>query len=64
MNIRKRTSFGKDKRRKHHHWKVTLYYGDGDTFARVYTDHDKAARFAKKQKKFPAVKMIRVVRVS
>ena len=33
-----KTTFGKDRRRKHHHWRVTVYYGDGETFARVYID--------------------------
>jgi hypothetical protein len=40
---RKYTKFGKDRRRKHHHWSVTVYYGDGDTFQRVYADLERAA---------------------
>ena len=47
---KKSTSFGKDKRRKHRHWQVTVYYRDGEKFARVYTDRAKAARFAARQK--------------
>ncbi|MGA8232395.1 MAG: SpoIIE family protein phosphatase, partial [Candidatus Acidiferrales bacterium] len=26
---RKATKLGKNRRRKHHHWRVTIYYGDG-----------------------------------
>jgi hypothetical protein len=64
MKVRKRTSYGKDGRRKHHHWQVTLFYKDGETFARVYTDHEKAVGFADWQKKSPVVKMARVTQVS
>jgi hypothetical protein len=64
MKVRKRTSYGKDGRRKHHHWQVTLFYKDGETFARVYTDHEKAVGFADRQKKSPVVKMARVTQVS
>jgi hypothetical protein len=60
MNIRKHTSFTKDKRRKHHHWQVTVFYNDGERFSRTYTVHAKAAGFAERQKKFPVVKMARV----
>jgi hypothetical protein len=61
---RKPTSFRKDGRRKHHHWQVTLIYKDGETFARIYTDHGKAAGFAERQKKSPVVKMARVTQLS
>jgi hypothetical protein len=64
MKIHKRTTFGKDKRRKHHHWQVTVFYKDGERFARTYTDHAKAAGFAERQKKSPFVKMARVIEVS
>jgi hypothetical protein len=64
MKPRKRTPFKKDKRRTHHHWQVTLFYNDGEKFARVYTVHAKADRFAERQKKSPVVKMARVIRVS
>jgi hypothetical protein len=64
MKVRKPTTFGKDKRRKHHHWQVTLFYKDGETFARVYSDRDKADGFAERQKKSPVVKMARVTQVS
>jgi hypothetical protein len=41
----------KDKRRKHHHRVVTLFYADGEKFKRVYIDHKRAQRFADRQKK-------------
>lgn len=49
-----------DKRRKHLHWKVTIFYHDGEKFARVYIDRDRALRFADRQKKSPVVKLARV----
>lgn len=64
MKIRKPTSFRKDARRKHHHWQVTLFYNDGERFARTYVDHEKATGFAERQKKSPVVKMARVIQVS
>jgi hypothetical protein len=64
MKTRKLTSFRKDGRRKHHHWVVTLYYQDGDKFIRTYTVHDKAVKFAARQKKSPVVKRTRVSQVS
>jgi len=64
MKPRKRTSFEKDKRRKHHHWQVTVFYNDGERFARTYTNREKATGFAERQKKSPFVKMARVIEVS
>jgi hypothetical protein len=61
---RKRTKFRKDKRREHHHWRVTLYYADGERFSRMYTDREKAKKFAERQRKSPVVKMARVTQVS
>ena len=60
---RKRTQLGKDKRRKHKHWQVTVFYNDGERFARVYTDRAKANRFAERQRKSPVVKTARVLQV-
>jgi hypothetical protein len=60
---KKQTAFGKDRRRKHRHWQVTVYYADGQKFARVYTDRAKAASFARRQKRSPVVKSTRVVQV-
>lgn len=57
-------SFSRDRRRKHHHWLVTVYYADGETFGRVYTDKDKATRFAERQRRSPVVKSARITQVS
>jgi hypothetical protein len=64
MKIRKRPSFAKDKRRKHHHWQVTVFYKDGERFSRTYTVHAKADKFAERSKKSPFVKMARVIEIS
>ena len=61
---RKRSEFGKDKRRRHHHWMVTVTYKDGEKFGRVYIDEDKARRFAERQKKSPVVKSAKVTELS
>ncbi len=63
LRKRKRTKFGKDRRRKHRHWQVTVYYQDGEKFARVYTDRVKATKFAERQKKSPVVKAARVMQL-
>jgi hypothetical protein len=60
---RRKSQLGKDKRRKHRHWQVVVYYYDGEKFARVYIDREKANRFAERQKKSPVVKSARVVEV-
>ena len=60
---RRKPAFGKDKRRKHRHWQVTVVYRDGEKFARVYTDRVKAANYAERQKKSPVVKGTRVTEV-
>ena len=59
-----RKTFNTDKRRRHHHWLVTVNYADGESFGRVYTDKDKATRFADRQRKSPVVKSARVSQVS
>jgi hypothetical protein len=61
---RERTKFGKDKRRKHRHWLATIFYRDGERFARTYTDHEKADRFAERQRKSSVVKLVRVTEIS
>ena len=53
----------KDRRRKHKHWQVTVYYQDGENFARVYIDRERAERFAERQKKSPVVKSSRIMEV-
>jgi len=64
IKLRKRPSFKEDKRRKHHHWQVTVFYKDGERFARTYTVQAKATGFAERQRKSPVVKMARVNQVS
>lgn len=61
---RAKSAFDKDKRRKHHHWLVTVYYEDGEKFGRVYTDRNKAVRFADRQRRSPVVKSARVTQES
>ncbi|MFZ0211178.1 MAG: hypothetical protein WBE20_01985 [Candidatus Acidiferrales bacterium] len=56
--------FSRDRRRKHHHWQVTVYYHDGEKFARVYIDRERATRFAERQKKSPVVKATRILEVN
>jgi hypothetical protein len=53
----------RDKRRKHRHWQVTVYYHDGEKFARVYIDRERAARFAARQKKSPIIRSTRITEV-
>lgn len=56
--------FRSDRRRKHRHWQVTVYYQDGEKFARVYIDRERATSFAQRQKKSPVVKATRIVEVN
>jgi len=53
----------RDPRRKHRHWQVTIYYKDGEKFARVYIDRERATRFAERQRRSPVVKSTRVMEV-
>ena len=57
-------SLGKDRRRKHHHWQATIYYADGDKFARVYLNKEKARHFAERQKKSPIVMRTQVRQIA
>jgi len=63
MKTRKPTSYRTDRRRKHRHWQTTVFYVDGEKVARIYTDREKANRFAELQRKSPVVKMARVTQV-
>ena len=63
-SFRGKTAFGKDRRRKHHHYLVSVYYADGEKFGRVYTDKGKATRFAERQRRSPVVKSARITQVS
>lgn len=60
---RKKSKYGKDKRRKHRHWMVTVFYEDGEKFGRVYIDRAKAVRFADRQKQSPVVRTARVTQL-
>jgi hypothetical protein len=61
--VTKRNRFRHDKRRKHRHWQVTVYYHDGERFARVYIDRERAVRFAERQKKSPVIRATRILEV-
>jgi len=63
-SARGRTSYRKDKRRKHHHFEAKIFYKDGEVFARTYTGRKKADAFAERQRKSPVVKMARVTQIS
>ena len=52
---RRKPALGKDKRRKHRHYQVTVIYRDGEKFARVYIDRTKAD-------KLPSAKEISIVK--
>jgi hypothetical protein len=60
---KKMNRMARDRRRKHQHWQVTVFYHDGERFARVYIDRDRAQRFAQRQKKSPIVKATRILEV-
>jgi hypothetical protein len=64
MQIIKSFSFKHDKRRRHHHWLVKVFYSDGDFFGRVYLDAEKAKKFSARQKKSPAVRSTRILQLS
>ncbi len=59
-----KSRLGRDKRRKHHHWQVTVFYQDGEKFARVYIDRQKAEGFAERQKRSPVVRTARIMEVN
>ncbi|HMD32162.1 MAG TPA: hypothetical protein VKG84_09660 [Candidatus Acidoferrales bacterium] len=59
-----KSRLGKDKRRKHHHWQVTVFYRDGEKFARVYIDRVKAEGFATRQKRSPVVRTARITEIN
>lgn len=61
---RGKAAFNDDRRRKHHHYLVSVYYADGEKFGRVYTDKEKATRFAERQRRSPVVKSARITQVS
>jgi hypothetical protein len=63
MPKRKKKPINEDRRRKHHQWQVTLFYADGEKFARVYINLDRAKRSAERQKKSPIVVRTRIRRL-
>ena len=60
---KKSSRMQRDRRRRHRHWQVTVFYADGEKFARVYIDRERAQRFAERQKKSPVVKATRILEV-
>jgi hypothetical protein len=62
-NPGKSSRMRRDRRRKHRHWQVTIYYKDGEKFARVYIDRERATRFAERQRRSPVVKSTRIMEV-
>jgi hypothetical protein len=46
MAKRKVSNYKTDRRRKHHHWLVTVTYSDNESFGRVYIDRERAEKFA------------------
>jgi len=58
-----RSRLHRDRRRKHRHWQVTVFYKDGERFARVYIDRERALRFAERQKRSPVVRSARILEV-
>jgi hypothetical protein len=65
LPIKKRNKlpFGGDRRRKHQHWLATIFYADGERFARVYLSEERAKNFADKERKSPIVKRTLVRRI-
>jgi hypothetical protein len=61
---RRVTDYRKDRRRRHHHWSVTVTYADNETFGRVYIDRERAEKFAARQKKSPVVLKTRIRQLS
>jgi hypothetical protein len=53
-----------DRRRKRAHWLVTVSYADQGLFGRVYTDCEKAERFAARQLRSPQVEDAKVKQIS
>ena len=53
----------KPKRKTRPHFQVTVFYKDGERFARVYNDQAKAIRFAARQRKSPVVRHVRTLPV-
>jgi hypothetical protein len=61
---RRFTNYKKARRRKYHHWVVTVTYSDNERFERVYIDRERAEKFAARQKKSPVVLKTRIRQLS
>ncbi len=59
----KRLDKNVDLRRKHPHFLVIVAYTDRGEFRRVYTDIQKAEKFAARQERSPVVKSTQVNRI-
>ncbi len=53
-----------EKRRTHHHYLVTVTYSDGDLFGRIFTNLEKAKKFAARQTKSAKVQSARIQKLS
>lgn len=51
-------------RRKHDHFRITVTYTDNEQSAKVFTDLERAKKFAARQKRSPFVKSAEVVKVN
>jgi predicted RNA-binding protein with PIN domain len=49
--------------RKHDHFRVTVTYTDNEQSAKVFTDREKAEKFAARQEKSPVVKSAQIVKL-
>jgi hypothetical protein len=53
-----------DRGRRYAHWLVTVSYADQELFGRVYTNREKAERFAARQLTLPQVQNAQVKEIS
>jgi hypothetical protein len=59
-----KTRAGKSGKRKQTYWRVIINYGDKEEFGRVYSNREKAEKFAARQKRSPVVKSTRIERIN
>ena len=50
--------------RKHDHFRVTVTYTDNEQSAKVFTNREKAEKFAARQEKSPVIKSAQVVKLT
>lgn len=53
-----------DRRRKHRHFQVTVFYHDGEKFARTYLGKERAEKAAERMKRSPVVEKVSVQEVN